>query len=121
MQNTKSIVFITSLLLISSPLALARGGSGSGGSATGPSSHSQAAANSNGRFSSDRDTGQDRAGDRKSDEGMKHGKAKNSRKKGEPSDDAATRATPATPAVPGGRSSTTTPATPASPAQPANK
>jgi len=57
-------------LCAAAPLALARGdggGTAHGAPAhpVGPAAHSAAAANSNGRFSSDRDHGRDRAADRR--------------------------------------------------------
>ncbi len=64
-------------LFAASQFVEARGGAGpSGGSHFGgPSSNGQAAANSNGRSATDRDTGLDRAEDRMSAQGKAHDKA----------------------------------------------
>ena len=66
--------------------AMARGPGGAGGSgfshgsAVGPSSN-HALQNSNGRFSTDRETGLDRARERMSEQGLEHEKATDAQKK----------------------------------------
>ncbi len=79
-------LLIMASLLGASPLAYSRGGGGSGGPSAaahsnGPSPKSQAAENSNGRFSTDRDKGLDRAEDRMSAQGTAHEKAATNTKK----------------------------------------
>jgi len=54
------------------------GGGGGGGAASGHAGH-EAAMNSNGAFSSDRDKGQQRASDRRSTSGASHEKAQDNR------------------------------------------
>jgi hypothetical protein len=92
MRKIMPILLFASLCVVG-PAAAAHGGGGSGGAGGGPaggggaphfggpSPHSAAAANSNGRFASDRDTGLDRAEDRMSAQGKAHEKATNSVKK----------------------------------------
>jgi hypothetical protein len=131
MRKLFPVMLLAALSLAFNQLAEARGGGGGGGpgggsgspSFGGPSSTRQAPATSNGRFASDRDTGQDRAKDRMSAQGKAHEKAKAAAKKKEKSAKAATPATSATratPAVPATSSSPATPAVPATPATPAS-
>lgn len=76
------VVAVGSLLIGSSFAASAHGGGGGGfggggnfgGAASGHASH-EAVMNSNGSFSSDRDKGFQRAGDRRSSQGSSHEKA----------------------------------------------
>jgi len=80
MRKIVPVMLVVSLFSVSQ-LVAARGGGGgpSGGGAvphfSGPSPNSAAAANSNGRFATDRDKGLDRAADRMSAEGKAHEKA----------------------------------------------
>jgi hypothetical protein len=82
-----TLILLSIPLLAASPLAMARGGGGGGGGGggdghmSGPSSKSKAAANSNGRFATDRDKGLDRAADRRSAKGSAHEKATSKVKK----------------------------------------
>ena len=80
MRKLVPVIMFATLFAVSQLVAARGGGPGpSGGGDTshfgGPSSNSQAAANSNGRFASDRDTGLDRAEDRMSAKGKAHEKA----------------------------------------------
>ena len=78
MRKITPVIFLASILVAHTQLVSARGPGGGGGGAShfgGPAPSSQAGTNSNGRFSSDRATGLDRAGDRMSDEGKTHEKA----------------------------------------------
>lgn len=82
------VVAVGSLLIGLSFAASAHGGGGGGGgfggggnfggAASGHASH-EATMNSNGSFSSDRDKGLQRAGDRRSSEGSSHEKAQDNR------------------------------------------
>ncbi len=77
-QNTvrkSTAVFITTvaLALRTSATVFARGGGGGNG-APAPHASSSGVANSNGRFSTDRDHGLDRAKDRMSQAGLEHEK-----------------------------------------------
>lgn len=96
MRKLTAIALFASLFAVSLAVT-ARGGGGpaggggrvGGGGAPhfgGPSPHSQAAANSNGRFASDRDTGLDRADDRKSAKAKAHDKATVSARKARSND-----------------------------------
>lgn len=76
------VVAVGSLLIGLSFAASAHGGGGgggnSGGGTSGHASH-ESMMNSNGAFSSDRDKGLQRAGDRRSSEGSIHEKAQDNR------------------------------------------
>jgi hypothetical protein len=89
MRKILPLILFASLLGVSQ-VADARGGGGPGGGGpsgsapgagngaphfSGPSPNSEAAANSNGRFATDRDKGLDRAEDRMSAQGKAHEKA----------------------------------------------
>lgn len=81
MRRTVPVILFVSLFA-ASQLVAARGPSGGGSAGSsdaphfgGPASNSKAAANSNGRFASDRETGLDRAAERMSDQGKAHEKA----------------------------------------------
>lgn len=125
MRSITPVILLSSLLASYGPLAVAQT-KGGGAPSGNPSPSSQGTANWNSPNAINRATGQDRAEQRKSEQGKEHSKAADARKKG-PADKQsvsaaatpATRATPATPAVPGNQSSRATPATPASPATPA--
>lgn len=83
----KSIIALLAAALATclSTSVLARGGGGSAGfshgSAGGPPLSSRADENSNGRFSTDRDKGLDRAKDRMSEQGLGHEKATDAQKR----------------------------------------
>ncbi len=85
MRKSMTIVFLAAAAMCTSTGVLARGGGGSNGfshgSAGGPPLSSRADENSNGRFSTDRDKGLDRAADRRSEEGTEHEKATDARKR----------------------------------------
>lgn len=80
MRKSFSLALACGLVLVVATLShpvLARGGAGGGGgfshgSPTGPAGNGAAGANSNGRFATDRDKGQERAEDRRSVRGGKH-------------------------------------------------
>lgn len=84
MRRSIPVLVIAALAAAFSLSAMARGGGAGGGfshgSATGPSS-SEALQNSNGRFSTDRDKGLQRAEDRMSQQGRQHEKATDAQKK----------------------------------------
>ena len=79
MQKIVPVMLVASLFAVSQLVAARGGGGGPAGGggppSSGPPSHSAGAANSNGRFSSDRDHGLDRAEDRRSAQGNAHEKA----------------------------------------------
>lgn len=82
MRKLVPVILAASLFAAYGQFAAARGGGGGGGSAAGGSHmSSQAQANSNGRFASDRDTGLDRAEDRMNAEGKAHEQATEHAKK----------------------------------------
>ena len=127
MRTILPVMLFATLFAAQSELVMARGGSGGGpggGSGAphfgGPSSHSQAAANSNGRFATDRDTGLERAEDRMSAQGKAHKKATTAHKKRRHSGNGDNAATPATPATKAAAATSTSAATPAAPATPAS-
>jgi hypothetical protein len=96
MRELTPILLFASLCAVSEVVSAHGGGGSAGGGGPagsggaphfgGPSPHSQAAANSNGRFASDRDTGLDRADDRKSAKAKAHEKATVSAKKARSND-----------------------------------
>lgn len=104
MKTLVPVILFATLFAAQHELAIARGGPGGapgGGNGAphfgGPSSHSQAAANSNGRFDTDRSTGLERAEDRMSEQGKAHAKTENAVNRRSPvgkSDNAATTAGP---------------------------
>lgn len=81
MRRSIVLLVATALIGIASAPALARSPAGSGGggfshgSAQPPSNNSAASANSNGRFAEDRQTGLDRANERRSAQGTAHEQA----------------------------------------------
>ena len=88
MRKTIPLLLCAAIATAFSFGAVARGAAGGGGfshgSPGGPSSDSKAFENSNGRFSQDRDKGLDRADDRKSGQGLRHGKATGAKNKRHP-------------------------------------
>ncbi len=77
MKRLPYAVICTTIFFTYAQTALAHGSGSAGGAPhfSGPAVGSHAAANSNGRFSSDRDHGRDRAEDRRGAKGKSHGKA----------------------------------------------
>ena len=85
MRKSITIVCLAAVTSCASASVLAKGGGGgagfSHGSAGGPPLSSRADENSNGRFSTDRDKGLERAKDRMSEQGLEHAKGTDAQKR----------------------------------------